>query len=149
MITDKLTTFANGVALNTGAAGTYNIGDLINMENVRDIGAGKPLYLVITVETAATSGGSATGQFQLVSDATSTISTTTQTVHAVSAAFAVADMVAGKKLLVIAIPMEADVYEQYLGIQQITGTAAFTAGAIDAFLTMDVANWKAYADGNN
>ena len=37
-------------------------------------------------------------------------------------------------------------YERYVGIQQITGTAAFTAGAIDAFLTMDPIAWKAYAD---
>jgi len=149
MITARLNTFASAVALNTGAAGTYNIGDLINMEDVRDLGQGNPLYLVVTVETTATSGGSATGQFQLVSDATSTISTTTQTVHAVSAAHAVASMVAGYSIFVIALPQEGTVYEQYLGIQQITGTAAFTAGKIDAFLTMDVAAWKPYADAAN
>ena len=149
MITDRLTTFCSAVALNTGAAGTYNVGDLINMEDLRDIGQGNPLYLVITVSTTATSGGSATGQFRLVSDATSTISTTTATVHAVSAAHAVADMVAGFSVFVIALPQEGTVYEQYLGIQQITGTAAFTAGNIDAFLTMDVAAWKAYADASN
>lgn len=149
MFTDKLTTFANGVALNTGGAGTYNIGDLINMENLRDLGQGNPIYLVISVSEAATSGGSATGQFRLVSDATSTVSTTTATVHATSAAHAVADMTAGASLFVIALPQEGVAYEQYIGIQQITGTAAFTAGAIDAFLTHDVAAWKAYADASN
>ena len=149
MILDDYTRFADGVALNTGAAGTYNVGDIINMEALRDLGQGEPLYLVILVTTTAISGGSATGQFQLVSDATSTISTTTQTVHATGAAVAVADMVAGKKMMVIALPMEDPAYEQYLGIQQITGTAAFTAGNVTAFLTPNVSAWKAYADAVN
>ena len=149
MITDKLTTFCNGVALNTGAAGTYNIGDIIDLGDDRDIGNGVPLYLVINVETTATSGGSATGQFRLVSDATSTISTTTATVHVTSAAFAVADMTAGTNILTIVIPMEGNVYERYLALQQITGTAAFTAGAVDAFLTPTPKGWKTYPDGRN
>jgi len=146
---DSLTSFATGVALNTGLAGTYNIGDLIDLEVVRDIGQGVPLYLVVLVTTTATSGGAATGQFRLVSDATTTISTTTATVHATGAAVAVANMVAGKKMMVIALPMEDPAYERYLGLQQITGTAAFTAGAIDAFLTTNVSAIKSYADAVN
>lgn len=149
MITDRLNTFCSAVALNTGAAGTYNVGDIIDLEAVRDIGQGEPLYLVITVTTTATSGGSATGQFRLVSDATTTISTTTATVHATSDAFAVADMSAGTNLMKMVIPMEGNAYERYLAVQQITGTAAFTAGAIDAYLTPQPDGWKAYPDAAN
>jgi hypothetical protein len=34
-----------------------------------------------------------------------------------------------------------------LGIQAVIGTTEVTAGKINAFLTKDVASWKAYADG--
>lgn len=149
MITDRLTTFCSATALNTGAAGTYLIGDVIDLENDRDIGQGNPIYLVINVETTATSGGSATGTFKLASDAQAAIHVSTSTVHVVSPTFAVANMTAGKNILRAVIPMEGNVYERYLGILQVTGTAAFTAGKIDAFLTMDVANWKALPDGAN
>ena len=148
MFVDKLTEFCDGVALNTGAAGTYNVGDVIDIEDLRDLGQGN-VYLVITIQTTATSGGSATGQFRLVSDSVAVPDTSTATVHATSQVLAVADMTAGTNVMTIVLPMEDPAYERYLGIQQITGVAAFTAGNIDAFLTTDVAKWKAYADGQN
>lgn len=149
MILDERTEFADAVSLNTGAAGTYNIGDLINLETARDVGNGFPLYLVIQVATGITVASSTgTVQFQLVSDATSTVSTSTATVHVQSAEFATSTtaIAAGTVLLAVALPMEGNAYEQYLGIQQITGTTAINAGAVNAFLTTDVSKWKAYAD---
>lgn len=153
MILDKRTEFADAVALNTGAAGTYNIGDVVDLRgsagvnpNVTiDLGtATDDLYLVVLVATTATSAGSATGTFRLVSDDTGTPNTSTASVHAVSATFPVASMTAGTVLMATKLP--AGSYERYLGIQQITGTAAFTAGAIDAFLTNDPNLWRHYAD---
>ncbi len=153
MILDERTEFADALALNTGAAGTYNIGDVLDTQGqtigtanlTRDLGVSTDcLWLVIRVATAATSGGAATGQFRLVSDDTATPSTTTATVHYTSAAIPVASMTAGSTIAVVCLPSGS--YERYLGIQQITGTAAFTAGAIDAFLTADPAVWRAYAD---
>jgi len=69
MIIDKLTRFCDKTAMNTGAAGSYLIGDVIDLEDARDIGQGYPLYLVINVATTATGGAGATAQFKLVSDA--------------------------------------------------------------------------------
>lgn len=161
MIMDKLTEFCDAVALNTGAAGTYNLGDVIDTQHtgriedgkglgsLRDLGQGNPIYLVVSMQTTATSGGSATLAIQLVSDAVSTPDTATATKHFVSDAIAVADLGAGRSIAVVALPMEGQTYERYLGIQQVTGTAAFTAGAIDAFLTMNPAVWKAYPDAQN
>lgn len=150
MIIDKLTTFADAEALNTGSAGTYLVGDVIDLQAVRDLGQGNPIYLVIQMETTATSGGSATGKFTFASDAQAAIATDgTATVHAESDAFAVADMSAGTEILKIALPMEGNEYERYLGILQTTGVAAFTAGAIDAFITPVPTGWKAYPDGSN
>ena len=150
MLMDDRLEFADATALNTGAAGTYNIGDVIDTRaatidpNVTKDHEGSELYLVIRVATAATSGGAATGQFRLVSDDTATPSTTTATVHATSAAIAVASLTAGATVMVTRLP--AGSYERYIGVQQITGTAAFTAGAVDAFLVSDPALWRAYAD---
>ena len=148
MILDKRTEFADAVALNTGAAGTYLIGDQIDLGAAqRDVGNGEPLYLVITVDTLPTSGGAATAQFTLASDDSSAVATNgTASVHFVSKAFAISEMAAGTVLVAVALPTQGVAYERYLGILQTTGTAAFTGGKVNAFLTHDVAKWKAYAD---
>lgn len=146
MITDKLTMFCDSQALNTGAAGDYLLGDVIDLQNARDVGQGMPVYLVIAMTVTATSAGAATGQFTLVSDADAAMTIATATEHVASPVFDVAAMTAGTRLLAVVLPLEGNVYERYLGIKQTTGVAAFTAGAIDAFLTTDVQAWKAYAD---
>lgn len=146
MIIDKRTEFADAAALNTGAAGSYRIGNVIDLEKTGlDLGAGEPLYLVISVDSAASSGGSATAAFSLASDAQAAIATDgTATVHVKTDAIPVAQLTAGKRIITVALPGGA--YERYLGILQTTGTAAFTGGAIDAFLTPDPSGWKAYPD---
>ena len=150
MLMDDRLEFADAAALNTGAAGTYNVGDVIDTRaasidpNVTKDHEGSEMYLVVRVATAATSGGSATLQVRLVSDDTATPSTTTATVHATSAAIPVASLTAGATVMITKLP--AGSYERYIGVQQITGTAAFTAGAVDAFLVSDPAIYRAYAD---
>lgn len=150
MIMDERLEFADATALNTGVAGTYLIGDVIDLEVARDIGNGQPLYLVVTVATAPTSGTSAaTAAFKLASDAQEAIATNgTATEHLASAAKGIAALSAGTVVLMASVPLEGNEYERYLGILQVTGGEAFTAGAINAFLTLDPHGWKAYADGN-
>jgi hypothetical protein len=155
MITDERLEFCDAVACNTGAADTYNIGDIINMEDVRDLGNGQPVYLVMTCDTSIITGGSAgTVAFQLVSDSTDTIATDgSQTIHITSEAFvtddaALNDLDAGDIIWCVALPTEGPAYEQYLALQQVTGTTAITAGKVNAFLTLTPhAAPKAYADG--
>jgi hypothetical protein len=145
MILDKRNEFCDATALNTGGAGTYLVGDQIDLGAARDVGNGEPMYLVITVDTLPTSGGSATAQFALASDASASIATDgSATVHLQTKAFAISEMAAGQVLAAIALPMEGVAYERYLGILQTTATAAFTGGKINAFLTHDVAKWKSY-----
>jgi hypothetical protein len=151
MIIDERTEFCDATALNTGGAATYNVGDVIDTKSattdpntLKDLGAAGDLWLIVRVATTATSGGSATGTFRLVSDAVATPDTSTATVHVTSATIPVASLTAGTTIL--AVPLPSGSYERYLGIQQITATAAFTAGAIDAFLTADPAIWRPYAD---
>jgi hypothetical protein len=147
MIIDRYNMFCNSTALNTGAAGSYLLGDQIDLTQIgRDIGHGSEglLYLVAQLPIAATSGGSATLQLQLRSDDTATINVSTGTLHASSAIYPVASLTAGRVLWIT--PLPRDTYERFLGIVQVTGTAAFTAGAVDVFLTPNPQNWRAHAD---
>ena len=145
MILDERTEFCDATALNTGAAGTYLIGDQIDLGTARDVGTGEQLYLVITVDTQPTSAGAATAQFTLASGDTANIATNgTASVHFQTKAFSIAEMTAGAVLAAVALPIEGVAYKRFLGILQTTGTAAFTGGKINAFLTPDVAKWKKY-----
>ena len=145
MILDERNEFCDATALNTGAPGTYLIGDQIDLGTARDVGNGKQLYLVITVDTPPTSAGSAMAQFTLASDDTANIANiATASVHFQTKAFTIAEMTAGAVLAAVALPPEGGAYERFLGILQTTGIAAFTGGKINAFLTPNVAKWKSY-----
>jgi hypothetical protein len=142
MIMDELAEFCDATALNTGGAGSYLLGDVYDTggDGINDV---DDLYLVIQVATTATSGGSATGQFHLVSDAQAAIAADgSATYHWSSPAIAVASLTAGTYIAKIALPKGQ--YERYVGILQTTATAAFTAGAINAFLTPAVDTWKSF-----
>jgi len=146
MILDELLEFCDATALNTGGAASYLIGDVIDLgATARNIGVGpQPVYLVITVDTTATSGGSATGAFHLCSDAQAAIAVDgTATYHFSTAAIAVATLIAGYTIAAVALP-QGKMYERYLGIVQTTAVAAFTAGKVNAFLTYDVSAWRSY-----
>jgi hypothetical protein len=149
MILDEYNEFCDATSLNTGAAGTYNIGDVIDLGVARNLGGDQALYLVVTVDTGITVAASTgTVQFQLVSDGTDTIATNgAQSIHAISKAHATstAAIAAGSVLMAVQVPLEGSTaYERYLSVQQVTGTTAINAGKVNAFLTTDVAAWKSY-----
>ena len=150
MILDERLEFCDATSLNTGAAGSYLLGDVIDLgASPGDIGSGQPLYLVLQVDTTATSGGSATANFTLASDAQAAIATDgSATVHATVGAQAVATLTAGRTFVMV-VPQIGNTYERYLGILQTTAVAAFTAGKINAFLTFDPTGWRAYPDALN
>lgn len=147
MILDERNEFADATALSTAATGRALVGDVMDLGAVsQDIGNGQSLYLVIQVDTAVTSGGSATVSFEVASDAQAAIAVDgSATVHAVTAAIPKASLVAGYMVAAVMLPIGT--YERYLGIIQNVGTAALTAGKINAFLTTDVAKWVATPDG--
>ena len=73
MIMDTLTEFASAEDV-SGAAGTALIGDVVDMQEVRDAGSGRPIYLVMAATTSIITGGVAgTIQFKFVSDAQAAI----------------------------------------------------------------------------
>ena len=150
MILDDRAELADNLAANTGATGTSNLGDTIDTQaggitRTPDGTFSADLYLVVRVAQAFTSGGAATVAFRLVSDETGTPSTTTATVHATSGALPLASLTAGATIFCINC-RELQRVERFLGVQQVTGVAALTGGALDVFFTDSPALSRNYAD---
>ena len=156
MIMDERTEFCDATSV-AAAAGTALVGDVIDLGTVaRDIGNGQPVYLVITTATEIITGGSAgTVKFQLASDSAADLATSA-TVHIDTGTFVTDDSAAnsvqlnaGGVIFCGPLPLQGNVYERYLGILCVTATTTTTAGAINAFLTLDPTGWAAYAEGAN
>lgn len=155
MLIDKFAEFADAASV-AASAGTALIGSQIDLGVARDIGNGRPVYLVITVDTEIITGGSAgTIQFVLASDSTAAIATDgSATEHLYTPIFTTDDAAAnspqlnaGEILFYGAIPGEGAVYERFLGILCVTASNDVTAGKVNAFLTFDPPNnRKTYAD---
>lgn len=143
MILDKRNEFADATALGTSGTGLQLVGDVIDLgtDGVNDVDG---IEFYVQVDTAITSGGSATVEFQLASDAQAAIATDgSATVHFKSAAVPKATLVAGYEVVKVTLPKGQ--YERYLGVLQNVGTAALTAGKINAGLTPLDPSWKAFA----
>lgn len=148
MIIDSRAEFADATALGTSGTGRQLVGDVVDLGVTRDIGDGAQMYLVIQVDTAVTSAGAATVTFEVSSDNAAAIATDgSATVHAATAAIPKATLVAGYEE-VIALP-RGNLYEQFVGIVANVGTAALTAGKINAFITPDPSTYRTYADASN
>lgn len=142
MILDKRNEFADATALSTAATGLALVGDVIDLgtDGINEV---DHIELIIGVDTAVTSGGAATVEFQLVSDAQAAIAVDgSATVHYKSAAYPKATLVDGFAAVKVTLPKGQ--YERYLGILQNVGTAALTAGKINAGLTPVAPTWKAF-----
>lgn len=159
MIMDDRLEFADALSV-AAVAGTALIGDVVDTGAIaRDIGSGKDLWFVITVDTEIiTGGGAGTIQFQLVSDAQAAIATDgSASVHYSSKAFVTGNAAsndsqlnAGEVTVAVAVPMQGVVYERFLGVLAIIATTTVTAGKINAFLTYDPPHTKKlYAEGAN
>lgn len=148
-ILDERTELADALALNTGGAATYLLGDVIDLEIARDLGNGQPLYFCITIDTLPVSA-TGTINFQIATDAQAAIATDgSATVHAATGPKLAAQMPAGQ-MFVLPLPLEGSLYERYLGLLQITAVAAFSAGKINAFITSDPpTRWKPFLDAIN
>ena len=91
-------------------------------------------WFVALVDTTATSGGNATETFQLQTAETSDFTGPTAATLIQSAAYPVADLVAGK-FFAARIPPGA---KRYLRGYLVNGTAVLTAGKFDMFVAKDI-----------
>lgn len=147
MILDERNEFCDATALNTGAAGSYLVGDVIDLgATPGNPGVGEDLYLVVEVDTAVDSAGDGvTLRFHLCSDAQAAIAADgSATYHFSTGVLAQATLVAGYRAVAVKLPFGT--YERYLGILQTTAVEAVTAGKINAYLTPNVPANVAYPD---
>jgi len=147
MILDERTEFADATALSTAGTGRALVGDVIDTNN-DGVNFIDNLWLEIQIDTSVTSAGAATVSFELVSDAGAAIATDgSASLHFASAAIGKATLVAGYEAVCVQLPK--GVYERYLGVIANVGTAALTAGKINAFLTPNPSAIKAFPDAVN
>lgn len=128
MILDAKLVFSDGQEETTAAA--HDSDNIVDTETTSNLAIGTELIINVVVSTTFTSGGSATliATFQTSPDNSS------WTTHCTSETWAVADLAAGAVLLRRAIPMEK--CQRYWKFVYTIGTAAMTAGAVDAFITI-------------
>ncbi len=147
MIMDKEAYFSDPQTVTTGtdtglvSEHTYDLG-LAG----REIGAGKPLFVVVVVTTAFTSSGSDDDlAVNLITDSDVALGSPTVVqrlcvIPRISAA--------GTKVVGVIAPKPGVALERYIGLQYLSvGDGALTAGAVKAFLceAADVQNYYANA----
>jgi hypothetical protein len=142
-ILDVHTQFAAAGSL-IQAVGTAILDGIIPLDTTgMNLGNGMtPVYLVIGITTEVDSAGdAATIDFKLYSHSTATV--TSGVLHVSSGVVAQAAMTAGDIVLAVALPQGE--YGAFLGVAFTVAGADVTAGACNAYLTMDPPEgWKAY-----
>ena len=156
MILDARNEMCHATSVAAGAS-TALVGNVIDLgANPADLGVIEPVYLVIRTTTEIITGGNAgTIYFKLASDAQAAIAADdSATAHITTPIYVTDDAAVNSAQLnaggtIFAGILPSGTYERYLGILCTVVTTEVTAGAIDAFLTKDINQWKAYADATN
>lgn len=146
MLVDALLRPSNAQAVTATAVST----DTIDLGVARDIGAGRQLFAVFTVDVAATAAGAATVNFQVITSASSSL--TSPNVIAQTDAIPKTDLTVGRKPIVVALSPQVlnsiPTGQRYLGFQYTIGTGPLTAGTFTGYITdSDVSVGKHYASG--
>lgn len=146
MILDALLQLAAAQAVTTTAVST----NTIDLGAARDIGTGKDLYAVITVDEAAAAAGAATVQFQVISSAAANLSS--PTILGQTDAIAKTELTVGRKPIVVPIPptiLNAQpIGQRHLGLQFTVGTGPLTAGKFTCYISdSDASVNKNYPSG--
>lgn len=130
MILDKTLLFSEEQVITVTADST----NVIDLGVARDIGPGTPIYLYIGVAQTFTAGGAATLTISLQGSPDNAAWTT----YLTSPAYALATLVAGAKLLSIAIPaiFSGQAIPRYLKPVYTVATGPMTAGSLNAGLTL-------------
>lgn len=123
MITDALLRLSADQAVTASAVST----NTIDLSQARDIGEGKPLYMVFTItETFATLTSLA---FNIVTDDNASLSSPA-VINTVSVTLASGGLAAGKQLVLPIPPLKGSKGERYLGASFTVSGSNATAGKI-------------------
>ena len=134
MYVDKELLLSDAQDLSQVAAAYYST-NAINLSGVVGDPGNAPLYVVICVDEAFTSGGSATVKFEVIDEADSTLDGSSVIILS-TRAIAIATLTLGK-VIVLALPAGL-ITQQYLGLKYTIGVATTTAGTVTAFVAKDL-----------
>lgn len=133
MRTDALLQLSSAQAVTASAVST----NTIDLGEDRDIGSGRDLYAVVNVDETVTAAGAATVTVQVIASASSDLSN--PTVLSQSGPIPKADLVAGRKPIVVPIAPGAltslPIGQRYLGVNYEVATGPLTAGKFSATIT--------------
>jgi hypothetical protein len=117
----------NGGAINSGSTGGPTANTTTNL------GAGKPKYLYVLVDTAFTTGDAGVLTVTLESDDNTSLSSAT--VHATYAPLTAAATLVAGYWICKGVPIPSGLYQRYVGLRYLTTTGDMTAGKIMAWLS--------------
>jgi hypothetical protein len=144
MLLDAANLFSDAQVVTTGSEnGVISTSSIDLGAAAVNIGAGERLWVVISIDTAMTSGSSDdTLTVDLVTDDNAGINSATliQTLGVFPAVSA-----AGTRIIA-PVPFNA-AYERYIALRYTAATGALTAGAFTAFITKDIDSYKSYPKG--
>ena len=141
MLIDTTLQFTPSTTSVIAPVGTTSIGSQIDTAIAGDLDC-ETLFLVLVATQAITSSGAGTIQFALASDVTPTLSGSPQ-IEFLTEPFAT-PIAGGSTLFIGGLPRDVGIYtpsRRYLGLLQIVGGSAITAGAVNAFLSPDTGKW--------
>ena len=144
MFIDQLLQFSptpQAITANAGSVDQIDLGPLGQGQTVRDIGVGCPQYLVIRTVAAFNNLTSLT--FALQTDDNAGFALPVQ-VWA-SAAIPLAQLTANRVQAIVNLPPGVPI-ERFLRMNYTVAGAAPTTGSVEAFITNDVQQYRAYAD---
>lgn len=149
MIIDKLGTFADDVQPAALTIGTHLLGNSVPLVDVRNVGVGYPLYLVMGVGSeAAASAGASTVFLEFATADDAAMTTNNMTIFNTTS-FSLAQMAVFSPLFAAVLPVAfTSTYRAFIGVKVHILTAVLTAGKFNAFLTADPSIWQAYPQGN-
>lgn len=140
MWTDGLLQLSSAQAVTASAVSS----NCIDLGQARDLSAGEPLYIAITVDQTVTAAGAATVNFQAISGSGvggGTINAGA-TVLAQTDAIGKAELTAGRRPIVLLVPrhvLASQLFGQrYLGLQYSVSSGPLTAGMFTANIVHDV-----------
>jgi hypothetical protein len=140
VLLDSQSQFSDAQAITATAAST----DIIDLRQAnRQLGVGEPLWLYVLVKTTFTAGGAATLTVTLETDDNEGFAS--PTIVLTTTAIAVGTLVQGYEIFKIGLP--ANIVERYLRLNYTVATGPFTAGAVSAYINLDVPAWVAHEDG--
>lgn len=132
MITDSQLTLSISQAVTASAVSA----NTLDLNQIRDVGAGEEFNAYVNVEVAATAAGAATVNFQIITSASPAL--TSPTIIGQTDAIPKASLVIGAEII-IPIPRSFinQLGQRYLGIQYTVTTGPLTAGTFSAGLILD------------